>query len=48
MIENEIYFYINGFLKCNISRKTSYIVGNQKFLERFEFLIWETKEKTSL
>ena len=48
MIENEIYRYVNGFLKWNISKKTSYIIGNNKFLERFAFLIWETKEKVSL
>ena len=28
MIEKEIYCYVNGFLKWNISKKTSYIVGN--------------------
>ena len=31
MIENEIYCYINDFLKWNISKKTSHIVGNKKF-----------------
>ena len=31
MIENEIYCYINGFLKWNISKKTSYIVRNKNF-----------------
>ena len=31
MIENEIYCYINGFLKLNICKKTSYLVGNKKF-----------------
>ena len=46
MIENEIYCYINGFLKWNISKKTSYMVEN--FLERFGFFILETKEKVSL
>ena len=30
MIENEIYCYINDFLKQNISKKTSCIVGNKK------------------
>ena len=25
-----IYIYINGFLKGNISKKTSYMVGNKK------------------
>ena len=33
IIENEIYCYINGFLKWNISRKTSYIVGNKKYMK---------------
>ena len=31
MIENEIYCYINGFLKWNISKKASYILENKKF-----------------
>ena len=31
MIENEIYCYINGFLKWDIGKKTSYMVGNKKF-----------------
>ena len=31
MIENEIYCYVNGFLKWNIGKKTSQIVGNKKF-----------------
>ena len=30
MIENEIYCYVNGFLKWNISKKTSYVIGNKK------------------
>ena len=30
MIENEIYRYVNGFLKWNISKKPSHIVGNKK------------------
>ena len=30
MIENEVYCYINGFLKGNTSKKTSYIVRNKK------------------
>ena len=48
MIENKIYYYVNGFLKWNISQETSHIVGNKTFLERFAFLIWETKEKAFL
>ena len=34
IIENEIYCYINAFLKWNISKKTSYIVGNKKFTRK--------------
>ena len=30
MIENKIYWYVNGFLKWNISKEPSYIVGNKK------------------
>ena len=30
MIEKEIYCYVNGFLKWNISKKTSYVIGNKK------------------
>ena len=45
MTENEIYYYVNGFLKWNISRETSYIVGNKNLPERFAFLIREPKEK---
>ena len=31
MIENEIYCYVNDFLKWNISKKISYIIGNNFF-----------------
>ena len=31
MIENEIYCYVNGFLKLSISKETSYIVRKKKF-----------------
>ena len=31
MIENEIFCYINSFLKWNISKTTSYIIGNKIF-----------------
>ena len=34
MIENEIYFYVNGFLKWKISKKTSYVVGKKKFFAK--------------
>ena len=39
MIENEIYCYVNGFLKWNIGEKNIYIVGNEKFTGKFAFLI---------
>ena len=35
MIENETYYYVNHFLKWNISKKTSYVIGIRHFLERF-------------
>ena len=38
MIENEIYRYVNGFLKWNISKNTSYIVGNKKFTRKISVL----------
>ena len=31
MIENEIYYHVNSFLRWNISKETSYIIGNDKF-----------------
>ena len=34
MNENENCCYVNGFLKWNISKKSSYIVGNKKFFEK--------------
>ena len=30
MIENEIYCYVNGFLKWNVSKKVSYILKNKQ------------------
>ena len=48
MIEHEIYDYVNGFLKWNISKRTSNIIGHNNVLERFAFLIWETKDNLSL
>ena len=44
MIENEIYCYVNGFLKWNISKKTSYIVGNKKFTEKIYILNLRNKK----
>ena len=46
MIENEIYCYINGFLKWNISKKTSYIVGNKKFFGKICILNLRNKRKS--
>ena len=46
MIENEIYCYINGFLKWNISKKTSYIVGNKKFSGKICILDLRNKRKS--
>ena len=46
MIENEIYCYINGFLKQNISKKISYIVGNKKFFGKIGVLYLRNKRKS--
>ena len=46
MIENEIYCYVNGFLKWNISKKTSYIVGNKKFTGKICILNLRNKRKS--
>ena len=48
MIENEIYSYVNDFLKWNISKKTSYIVRNKKFSGKICVLNLRKKEKASL
>ena len=48
MIENEIYGYINGFLKWNISKKTSYILGNKKLSKKICILILWNKRKSIL
>ena len=45
MIENEIYCYVNGFLKWNISKKTSCIVGNKKFTRKISVLNLRNKRK---
>ena len=45
-IENEIYFYINGFLKYTISKKTSYILGNKKFTRKICVLNLRKKRKS--
>ena len=46
MIENEIYCYVNGFLKWNISKKTSYIIGNKKFSGKICILNLRNKRKS--
>ena len=45
MIESEIYYYVNGFLKWNISKKTSYIVGNKKYLGKICIVNLRHKKK---
>ena len=46
MIENEICCYIKGFLKWNISKKTSYIVGNKNFPGKICILSLRNKRKS--
>ena len=46
MIENEIYCYINSFLKWNISKKTSYIVGKNKFFGKICILNLRNQRKS--
>ena len=46
MIENEIYCYINGFLKWNTSKKPSYILGNKKFSGKICILKLRNKRKS--
>ena len=46
MIENKIYCYINGFLKWNISKKTSHIVGNKTFSRKICILNLRNKRKS--
>ena len=46
MIENEIYCYVNGFLRWNIRKKTSDIAGNKKFLGRIGILKLRDKRKS--
>ena len=46
MIENEIYCYVNGFLKWNISKKTSYVIGNKKFFGKICILNLRNKRKS--
>ena len=46
MIKNEIYCYINDIFKWNISKKTSYIVGNKKFSGKICILNLRNKRKS--
>ena len=50
MIEKEIYCNVNGFLKINISektsKKTSYIVGKKKFFGKICILNLRSKRKS--
>ena len=46
MIENKIYCHVNGFLKWNISEKTSYIVGNKKFTGKMCILNLRNERKS--
>ena len=46
MIKNEIYSYINSFLKWNISKKTSYIVRKEKFSGKIFILNLRNKRKS--
>ena len=46
MIENEIFCYINAFLKWNINEKASHIVGNKKFARKIPVLNLRNKRKS--
>ena len=46
IIENDIYCNINGFLKWNISKKTSYTIGNKKFFGKICILNLRNKRKS--
>ena len=46
--ENEIYCYVNGFLKWNISKKTSYIIGHKNFTGKICILNLRNKKKKYL
>ena len=52
MSKNEIYYCINGFLKWKISKRTSYIVGNnwtkfRKWITRGKFVHFRSTIDTS-
>ena len=46
MIENEIYCNVTDFLKWNISKKTSCIVENNKFLGKISIFNSRNKRKS--
>ena len=46
MIANEIYCYVNGLLKWNISKKTSYVKENKKFFGKICLLNLRNKRKS--
>ena len=48
MTENEIYCYINGFLKWIISIETSYIVGNKQFFGKISILNLKNYRKSMI
>ena len=45
MIEIEIYYNFNGFLKWNINKRTSCIVGNKKCFGKIYILNLRNKTK---
>ena len=45
--ENEIYCYINGFLKLNVSKKTSYILRNKNFFGKICILNLRNKRRST-
>ena len=47
MIANKIYCYINGFLKWNVSKTTSYIRGNKKFTRKLCTIDLRNKRKSN-
>ena len=48
MIENDIYCYVIGFLKWDISKKTSYLVGNNKIFRKTGILNLTKRRKSIL
>ena len=46
MIGNEIFYYVNGFFKWNIGKKTSYVIGTKNFLGKICVLYLRNKRKS--